>query len=79
MRVTLNLPFNLLNAAKHLAAERSVSLDDVISELALKGLVMQDQPVLARKNEFPVFIVPPDAPTLNLLDVRRDEMSDYAG
>ena len=37
MRVTLNLPFDLLNAAKRLAAERSVSLGDVISELALEG------------------------------------------
>lgn len=74
MRVTLNLPFDLLNAVKHLASERSVSLGEMISELALKGLAMQNQPALTRINGFPVFIVPTDAPTLNLLDVRRDEI-----
>lgn len=74
MRVTLNLPFDLLNAAKHLAAERSVSLGDVISELALEGLAMQDQFALTYKNGFPVFIVPTTVPTLNLLGVRRDEI-----
>ena len=73
MRVTLNLPFDLLNAAKHLAAERSVSLGDVISELALEGLVIQDQPTFTCKNGFPVFIVPIDAPTLNLYDIKGDE------
>ena len=73
MRTTLNLPLDLLNAAKHLAAERSVSLGDVISELALKGLAMQSQPPLTRKNGFPVFIVPIDAPTLNLYDIKSDE------
>lgn len=74
MRVTLNLPLDLLNAAKLLAAERSASLGDVISELALEGLAMQSQPALTCKNGFPVFIVSTDAPTLNLLDVRRDEI-----
>ena len=73
MRTTLNLPAHLLNAAKHLAAERFVSLGDVISELALKGLAMQNQPALTRKNGFPVFIVPIDAPTLNLYDIKCDE------
>ena len=73
MRTTLNLPLDLLNAAKHLAAERSVSLGDVISELALKGLAMQSPPAWTRKNGFPVYIVPIDAPTLNLYDIKSDE------
>ena len=73
MRVTLNLPLDLLNAAKLLAVERSVSLGEVISELALEGLAMQSQPALTCKNGFPVFIVPIDAPTLNLYDIKGDE------
>ena len=73
MRVTLNLPLDLLNAAKLLAVERSVSLGEVISELALEGLAMQSQPALTCKNGFPVFIVPTDAPTLNLYDIKGDE------
>ena len=73
MRVTLNLPLDLLNAAKLLAVERSVSLGEVISELALEGLVIQDPPALTYKNGFPVFIVPTDAPTLNLYDIKGDE------
>ena len=73
MRVTLNLPLDLLNAAKLLAVERSVSLGEVISELALEGLAMQSQPVFTCKNGFPVFIVPIDALTLNLYDIKGDE------
>ena len=73
MRTTLNLSVDLLNAAKRLAAARSMALGDVISELALKGLESQSQPAIARKNGFPIFSVPAGAPTLGLQDVKRDE------
>ena len=73
MRTTLNLSADLLNAAKRLAGARSMSLGDVISELALKGLESQSQPVIARKNGFPVFSVHAGAPTLGLQDIKRDE------
>lgn len=74
MRTTLNLSADLLNAAKRLAAARSMALGDVISELALKGLELQSQPAIARKkNGFPIFSVPAGAPTLGLQDVKRDE------
>lgn len=73
MRTTLNLSPDLLNAAKRLAAAHSMALGDVISELALKGLEAQNQPVLTRKSGFPVFAVPAAAPTLGLQDVKRDE------
>lgn len=73
MRTTLNLSADLLNAAKRLAAARSMALGDVISELALKGLEAQSQPAIARKSGFPIFSVPAGAPTLGLQDVKRDE------
>lgn len=73
MRTTLNLSPDLLNAAKRLAAARSMALGDVISELALKGLEAHNQPALARKSGFPIFSVPVGAPTLGLQDVKRDE------
>ncbi len=72
--VLLNLPPNLRSAAKHLAVARSMGLSDVISELALKELEMQNQPALTCKNGFPVFIVPTDGPTLNLYDMKCDEL-----
>lgn len=73
MRTTLNLSPDVLNAARRLAAARSISLGDVVSELALQGLQAQSQPVLARSSGFPVFSVPVDAPLLGLEDVKRDE------
>lgn len=73
MRTTLNLSADLLNAAKRLAAARSMALGDVISELALKGLETQSQAAITRKSGFPVFAVPAGAPTLGLQDVKRDE------
>jgi hypothetical protein len=73
VRTTLNLSPDLLNAAKRLAAARSMSVGDVISALALKGLEAQNQSALTRKSGFPVFVVSADAPTLGLQDIKRDE------
>ena len=73
MRTTLNLDSDLLKAAKRLAAARSASVGDIISELAHAGLAAQNQASIKRKNGFPVFAAPPAAPLIGLDDVKRDE------
>jgi ABC-type cobalamin transport system permease subunit len=76
MRTTLNLSSDLLNAANRTAAAYSLTLGDVISELALTGLEAQSQPVLTRKIGSPVFAVAVGASTSGLQDVKRDEGGD---
>ena len=73
MRTTLNIDPILLNAAKRLAAARSASVGDIISELAHAGLVAKSQASLKRKSGFPVFAAPSGAPAIGLDDVKRDE------
>ena len=73
MRTTLNIDPTLLNAAKRLAAARSVAVGDIISELAHAGLLAQSRTSLKRKSGFPVFTAPSGAPVIGLDDVKRDE------
>lgn len=76
MRTTINLSPALLDAARQLAAARSMALGDVISELAFKGLEAQNRAAVTRKNGFPVFAVSGHAPPIGLQDVKRDEDED---
>jgi len=69
MRTTLTLDDGLFRAARALAAQRDISIGQVISDLALKGL-RTARPAAVRGG-FPVFSVGPDAPPITLDDVRR--------
>lgn len=72
MRTTLKLDAEVLNAARKLAAARDISLGEMISELARRGLEAA-APTARRKSGFPVFKVNPNAAPLTLSDVKRDE------
>jgi hypothetical protein len=71
MRTTLSIDPEVLSAAKRLAAARSQTVGQVISELARKGLSVQ-APAAAR-GKFPVFTVSQHAVPLTLEDVQRAE------
>lgn len=71
MRTTVNLEYDVLTAARKLAAARSVPLGKALSDLARRGL---EAPAPARRTSgFPVFEVPRGARRITLEDVKRDE------
>jgi len=70
MRTTLSLDPDVLAAAKQIAAARAVSLGEVISELARRGLEARGN--VAKRSGFPVFKVTKDARPLTPEDVKRD-------
>jgi hypothetical protein len=75
MRTTLTIDDDILQAAKSLAATRSVPVGQVISELARKGL---ESPAKAgrrrsRRNGLPTFSVGRGARPITLEDVRKLE------
>lgn len=71
MRTTLDLDDEVLAAARRIAAARSKSLGQVVSELARRGL--ERRPAITTTRGFPVFRVPKNVRPLTLEDVRRDE------
>ncbi len=71
MRTTLTLDPEIMSAARQIAAARSQSIGEVISELARRGLEAQRK--AAARHGFPIFHVPKGARPLTLEDVRRDE------
>lgn len=74
MRTTLTLDPQILSAARQIAASRSTSIGEVISELARRGLEAQAR--TATRQGFPVFKVSKGARPLTLEDVRRDDDED---
>lgn len=76
VRITLNLDPELRGKAKRLAAARAISLSDIISELANKGLEVESQSPrqfsVKPKSGFPVFKSPIGAPMIGLDDVKQD-------
>lgn len=64
MRTTVNLPDDVYEAARSIAAARRISLGDALAELARRGLRPPQR--VARKSAFPCFDVPPDAPPITL-------------
>jgi hypothetical protein len=64
MRTTLNLPDDVYQVARSLAAAKNVSLGDAIAELVRKGL----RPDLRVREDtgFPCFAVPEGAPPITL-------------
>jgi hypothetical protein len=71
MRTTLTLDPEIMSAVRQIAAARSQSIGEVISELARRGLEAQGK--TATRHGFPVFQVSKGARPLTLEDVRRDE------
>lgn len=71
MRTTLSLDPEILSAARRIAAARSQSIGEVISELARRGLEARAK--IGSRHGFPVFQVPKGARPLTPEDVRRDE------
>jgi hypothetical protein len=64
MRTTINLPDDVYEAARSIAAAKNISLGDAIGELARKALY----PELRARQEgvFPCFRVPEGAPPITL-------------
>jgi hypothetical protein len=71
MRTTLSIDPEVLSAARKLAASRSTSLGEVISELARRGLEARAK--VGSRHGFPVFEVPANSPPLTPEQVREDE------
>ena len=71
MRTTLSLDADILSAARQIAAAKSKSIGEVVSELARRGLEARAKP--GTRQGFPVFQVSKGARPLTPEDVRRDE------
>jgi hypothetical protein len=71
MRTTLSLDADILSAARQIAAAKSKSIGEVISELARRGL--ESRARVSTRHGYPVFQVSKDAAPLTPGDVRRDE------
>lgn len=71
MRATLTIDDDLYARAKALAQARSMTIDQMISELARKGL--DRVPIVRDQGQLPTFTVPADAKTFTTEDVRRGE------
>jgi hypothetical protein len=71
MRTTLSIDPEILSAARQIAAARSKSIGEVISELARRGLEARAKTVT--RGGFPVFHVTKGAPPLTPEDIYRDE------
>jgi hypothetical protein len=69
MRTTLKIDDDVLAAARSLAAAEEMTVGEVVSELARRGL--RPRPQLASERGFPVFSVPADAKPITLETVRR--------
>jgi hypothetical protein len=71
MRTTLTLDPDIMSAARQIAAAKSKSIGEVISELARRGLEARAK--VGTRQGFPVFQVTKGAAPLTPDDVRRDE------
>ena len=71
MRTTLTLDADIVSAARQIAAAKSKSIGEVISELARRGLEARSE--VGTRQGFPVFQVTKGTAPLTPDDVRRDE------
>jgi hypothetical protein len=64
MRTTLNLPDDIYEIVKSVAADRDLSLGDAVADLVRRGL----RPQRSHRDDtiFPCFSVPEDAPPITL-------------
>jgi hypothetical protein len=70
MRTTLSIDPEVLSAARRIAAARSKSIGEVISELARRGLEARGK--TGSRQGFPVFKVSNQAPPLTLEEIHQD-------
>ncbi|MCB1018622.1 MAG: antitoxin [Acidobacteria bacterium] len=63
MRTTLSLDDDVYEAALQLSKTSGKRLGEVLSELARRALTPRE-PIKSEEREFPVFDIPPDAPTI---------------
>jgi len=73
MRTTLTLDPDIMSAARQIAAAKSKTIGEVVSDLARRGLEARVQ--VDTRRGFPIFQVPKGAAHLTPEDVRRDEDS----
>ena len=71
MRTTLTLDPDIMSAARQIAAAKSKSIGEVISELARRGLEARSE--VGTRQGFPVFHVTKGAPPLTPDDIHGDE------
>jgi hypothetical protein len=71
VRTTLSIDPEVLSAARRIAAARSKSIGEVISELARRGLEAGVK--MGSRQGFPIFKVSAGAPPLTLEDIRQDD------
>lgn len=64
MRTTVNLPDDLYEVVRSLAASKRISLGQALAELVRRGL--QPKPSFNVSGAFPCFSVPPDTPPITL-------------
>lgn len=64
MRTTLNLPDDIYDIARSVAASKQISLGDAVAELVRRGL--SPRPLANHDAIFPHFVVPADAPPITL-------------
>jgi len=69
MKATLTIDDDLLSKAERLAAERSVTVDVVVSDLLRESL--SRLPSVRPDNGFPIFPRTPGAPFITDEDIRR--------
>ena len=70
MRTTLDLDSDVLDVARSLARAKRLSLGQVISDLARRGLAVDRIPA-RRKNGFPVVSLPAGSPSITDEAVKR--------
>ena len=71
MRTTVNLPDDVYEAARSVAASKRLSLGEALAQLVRQGLT--PPVVLDTKNAFPSFVVPSDAEPITLEQTLRAE------
>jgi hypothetical protein len=71
MRTTVNLPDDVYEMARSIAAAKRVSLGDALAELARNSL--RRAPGIQTKKAFPCFAVRSDAPPISLEATLRAE------
>ncbi len=69
VRTTLKLDDDVLEAARCIAADEGVTVGDVMSRLARRGL--EPRPEARARDHFPTFAVSRDAPPITLDMVKR--------
>lgn len=64
MRTTINLPDDIYEEARAMAASLRIPLGEAVGELARRGLQRTHQ--IDTSGVFPTFVLPPDAPKITL-------------